>query len=112
MRLTRPPLEEYPRPQLERESYLSLNRYWEYAIRDNENIPESFDGHILVPYSPEAPLSGVNRIVKPNEWLFYKLIFKINKDFIKDKVLLHFTAVDQITEVYFNDNYLGKHIDT
>ena len=59
------PLSEYPRPQLQRDSYLSLNGYWEYAIRDEENIPESFDGQILVPYSPETELSGINKIVKP-----------------------------------------------
>ena len=104
------PLSDYPRPQLVRDSYLSLNGLWEYAIRDNENIPESFDGQILVPYSPEAPLSGVNRIVKPNEWLFYRLEFKLDKSFIKDKVLFHFTAVDQIADVYINNQYLGQHI--
>ena len=105
------PLSEYPRPQLVRDSYLSLNGYWQYAIRDNENIPDSFDGEILVPYSPEAPLSGVNRIVKPNEWLFYKLEFTLDKSFvIKDKVLLHFTAVDQIADVYINNKHLGQHI--
>lgn len=104
------PLSEYPRPQLIRDSYLSLNGMWEYAIRDNENIPESFDGQILVPYSPECPLSGVNRIVKPNEWLFYKLEFQLESSFIKDKVILHFTAVDQIADVYINDQYLGQHI--
>ena len=104
------PLNEYPRPQLVRDSYISLNGMWEYAIRDNENIPESFDGQILVPYSPECPLSGVNRIVKPNEWLFYKLEFQLEPSFIKDKVILHFTAVDQIADVYINNQYLGQHI--
>ena len=104
------PLNEYPRPQLVRDSYISLNGMWEYAVRDNENIPESFDGQILVPYSPESPLSGVNKILKPNEWLYYKLEFKVPSSFIKDKVLLHFTAVDQIADVYINNKHLGQHI--
>ena len=26
------PLQEYPRPQMVRDSYLNLNGYWEYAI--------------------------------------------------------------------------------
>ena len=104
------PLSEYPRPQLVRDSYLCLNGEWEYAVRDNEKIPDGFDGPIIVPFSPETKLSGVNKMVHPNEWLFYRLSFKLDKDFIKDKVLLHFTAVDQIAEVYINDNYLGKHI--
>ena len=104
------PLSEYPRPQLVRDSYLSLNGYWEYAIRDEENIPESFDDKILVPYSPETKLSGVNKIVKPNQWLFYRLTFKLDKTFIKNKVILHFTAVDQIADVYLNGEHLGQHI--
>ncbi len=30
------------------------------------------DGDILVPFSPEAVLSGVNRQLKPEEYLWYK----------------------------------------
>lgn len=103
-------LNEYPRPQLRRDSYLSLNGKWEYAIRKQKATPTIFDGEINVPYSPETSLSGVNKIVTPDDYLFYKLVFKLEKSFIKDKVLLHFTAVDQIAEVYINDHYLGQHI--
>lgn len=104
------PLTEYPRPQLKRDSYLSLNGYWEYAIRKEETIPDVFDGQILVPFSPETPASGVNIIVHPDEWLFYRLVFKLDENFIKDKVILHFTAVDQIADVYLNDKHLGRHV--
>ena len=104
------PLSEYPRPQLYRDSYLSLNGEWEYAFRCDENIPDKWDGKILVPYSPETELSGVNKVLKPNEWLFYKLEFSLKDFVIKDKVLLHFLGVDQIASVYLNDHYLGEHI--
>ena len=104
------PLSEYPRPQLKRDSYLSLNGTWEYAIRKDEHIPDVFDGNILVPFSPETSISGVNKVVIPEDYLFYKLSFKLDKSFIKDKVLLHFTAVDQIADVFINDIYLGQHI--
>ena len=104
------PLSEYPRPQLQRDSYLCLNGYWDYAIRNSEDIPSEYDGKILVPYSPETPLSEVNCFISPNDYLFYRLEFNLDSSFIKDKVILHFTAVDQIAEVYLNDNYLGKHI--
>ena len=66
------PLNEYPRPQLVRDSYICLNGEWEYAIREKKEIPTSFDGKILVPYSPETPLSGVNKLVRPKDWLFYR----------------------------------------
>ncbi len=104
------PLSEYPRPQLYRDSYLSLNGEWEYAFSNSKELPSNWDGKIIVPYSPETELSGVKRILKPNEYLFYKLEFSLKELVIKDKVILHFLGVDQIAEVYLNGQYLGKHI--
>lgn len=104
------PLSEYPRPQLKRDSYLSLNGYWDYKIQKDENIPEVYGGKILVPFSPETTASGVNRKVEPDDYLFYRLNFKLDKSFIKDKIILHFLAVDQIADVYLNGEYLGNHI--
>lgn len=104
------PLSEYPRPQLKRDSYLCLNGLWEYAIRKEDVIPEVFDGTILVPYSPEVEKSGVNKTVMPDDYLFYRLRYEIPCDFIKDKVILHFGAVDQIAEVFINGQFVAKHI--
>ena len=104
------PLNEYPRPQLERKSYLSLNGYWEYNITQSEDIPNEFKGQILVPYSPECPLSEVNEFVSPKDYLYYKKTFDITPDIDNDKIILHFTAVDQIADVYINECYLGRHI--
>ena len=86
MKLDKIPLNEYPRPQLERNSYISLNGYWEYAIREEENIPNDFDGQILVPFSPESPLSGVNKFVGPKDCLFYKKELEIPKEIDNDKI--------------------------
>ena len=104
------PLSEYPRPQFKRDSYICLNGYWEYAIRKEEKIPSKFDGQILVPFSPEVSKSGVNKTVLPDDYLFYKLSIELPKEFIKDKVILHFGAVDQIAEVFVNDQFVMKHI--
>ena len=104
------PLSEYPRPQFKRDSYICLNGIWEYAIRKEEAIPDIFDGEILVPYSPETEKSGVNKIVMPDDYLFYRLKTTIPSDFIKDKVILHFGAVDQIAEVFINGQFAIKHI--
>ena len=104
------PLSEYPRPQLQRDSYICLNGYWEYAIRKEETIPHDFDGQILVPFSPEVKKSGVNKKVMPDDYLFYRLKYQIPKEFIKDKIILHFGAVDQIAEVFINGKFVLKHI--
>ena len=104
------PLNEYPRPQFKRDSYICLNGYWEYAIRKEESIPESFDGQILVPFSPEVEKSGVNKTVMPDDYLFYRLKTTIPSNFIKDKVILHFGAVDQIAEVFINGQFAIKRI--
>lgn len=104
------PLSEYPRPQFKRNSYICLNGYWEYAIRKEDKIPNKFDGQILVPFSPEVEKSGVNKTVLPDDYLFYRLNVTLPKEFIKDKVILHFGAVDQIAEVFVNDQFVMKHV--
>ena len=104
------PLSEYPRPQFKRDSYICLNGYWEYAIRKEDKIPSKFDGQILVPFSPEVEKSGVNKTVLPDDYLFYRLNIELPKEFIKDKVILHFGAVDQIAEVFVNGQFAMKHI--
>ena len=62
-------LQEYPRPQMVRGSYRNLNGLWDYAITDAAAPPERWDGEILVPFSPEAPLSGVGRTLLPGQTL-------------------------------------------
>ena len=108
--MSQQPLSEYPRPQFKRDSYICLNGLWEYAIRGIESIPDVYDGQILVPYSPEVEKSGVNKVVNPEDYLFYRLKYEIPKDFIKDKVILHFGAVDQIAEVFINGKFAMKHV--
>lgn len=104
------PLNEYPRPQLKRESYLCLNGEWDYAFSKNDLMPQEWEGKIVVPFSPECSLSKVNRQLKPDEYLFYHLKFTFPKGFIKDKVFLHFGAVDQMCTVYVNSQKVGEHV--
>ncbi|MCD8370702.1 MAG: glycoside hydrolase family 2 [Clostridiales bacterium] len=99
---------EYPRPGLVRNSYLNLNGKWEYCINQSTDVTQ-YDGEILVPFSPESLLSGVMRIVKPENYLHYRKIFTLPKGFRKERVLLHFGAVDQECTIYLNGNRVGSH---
>lgn len=103
-------LSEYPRPQLQRESYLNLNGYWDYAITKDASVPDSFDGKILVPFSPEAPLSGVNRQPAPSEFLWYRTFLPDTMPAPGLRALLHFGAVDYRTEVYINKIPVVSHL--
>lgn len=101
------PLPEYPRPQFVRDSFLNLNGYWKCAFTASRQKPETFDQDILVPFSPESLLSGVNRILKPDEYLWYKRNFTLEKGFNRGRVILHFGAADQSAVVYINGQCVG-----
>lgn len=103
------PLAEYPRPQFVRNSYINLNGMWKCEFTENRNLPPSFSKDIVVPFSPEAPLSGVGRVLKPSEYLHYEKMFDISPDFNKGRVFIHFGAVDQIADVFVNGAYVGSH---
>ncbi len=103
------PLSEYPRPQLRRESYICLNGKWEYAISKSPVKPTKFDGFILVPYSPEAPLSGVNKTVFADDFLHYKRTFTLQQIDFDSKIILNVGACDQVCEVYVNSKRAGGH---
>ena len=103
------PLPEYPRPQLVRDSYVNLNGRWDYAITTSDRRPRRWDGQILVPFSPEAPLSGASRGPRPEEYLHYRRKFSLPQGFRKSRVLLHFGGVDQTAEVRLNGTLLGRH---
>ena len=104
------PLPEYPRPQFERDSFINLNGVWSYLIsKKKTEIPTAFEGEIVVPFSPECQLSGVERVVMPDDFLYYEREFDLPEEFIKGRVILNFGAVDYIAKVYVNGKYVGAH---
>jgi len=103
-------LPEYPRPLLERQSWLNLNGEWEYAIQEKGKAePTSFDGKILVPFAVESSLSGVQKSVNENRELWYKRTFTVPAAWKGKPVLLNFGAVDWRTDVFVNDIFIGSH---
>ncbi len=105
--------EEYPRPMMVRDSYTNLNGEWDYTITKQKSDAGSFvgwEGKIVVPFSPEAYLSGVNRQLQPGEYLWYRRSISLPADYTEGKrVLLHFGAVDQRCAVYVNHICVTKH---
>ena len=102
------PLAEYPRPAMRRDSCEILNGPWQYAITQTAEYPAAWQGSILVPYSPEAPASGVNRTLQPGQWLHYHRFFAPPTG-TGGRVLLHFGAVDYACAVQVNGHLAGGH---
>lgn len=105
-------LQEYPRPQMRRESYANLNGWWECTIRADQHEGDEeepvYSGKILVPFSPEAPLSGVGHQLKPHETIWYRRSVSMFKQPGK-RYLLHFGAVDFECECIVNGYAVGRH---
>ena len=103
------PLSDYPRPQLRRDNWLCLNGIWQYAICSaDQPEPESYDGDIVVPFSPESLLSGVKRQLQPGQTLWYRRSLRLEQP-QEQRLLLHFGAVDQHCTVYCNGILAGSH---
>ena len=113
-------LPEHPRPRMQRDNYVMLNGVWDYAIVPvdggvdvetlaRQAIPSRWDGQIVVPFSPEAPLSGVGRTVQPSELLWYKRKIELSKLADDQRLILHFDAVDWTCACFVNGKLAGTH---
>ncbi|MBP3578422.1 MAG: MFS transporter, partial [Lachnospiraceae bacterium] len=88
--------QEYPRPQLKRNNWYSLNGEWKLN-----------NGTCLVPFPPQSELSGYKKHVGSK--LVYEKKFTVPKPEAGIRTLLRFEAVDQLAEVYLNGVLLGRH---
>jgi hypothetical protein len=102
---------EYPRPQLVRERWQSLNGSWEFAFDEDARWHGPDDGivwdrRIEVPFAPEARASGIgDQDFHPVCW--YRRQFRL--DARGERTMLHFGAVDYRARVWVNGMLVAEH---
>lgn len=103
------PLPEYPRPAMEREEWVNLNGRWEFQFTqeiDKDKISWEKAQEIIVPFAPEAALSG---IAQHDDRMWYKRTFTVPEDWDGRRIRINFGAVDYESEVFVNGQSLGVH---
>ena len=106
---------EYPRPSLVREKWRNLNGEWDFLIDNGCSGKErrfyenaDFNMKINVPFAPESKLSGIeNTDFMKSVW--YKRTFSLLKTDFSGRIILHFGAVDYLSEVWINGVSAGSH---
>ncbi len=100
---------EYPRPALEREQWTNLNGHWDYAVTAKDAPrPSAWDGQILVPFALESKLSGVQRLLHPDQALWYRRPLEAARKEGK-RLFVNFEAVDYRCDVWVNNTKVGSH---
>ena len=109
----------YPRPDFQRETWLSLNGQWQFAFDDEnrgldahwELQPEKFNLRIQVPFCSQCSQSGIgDSAYHPYVW--YRTEFTVPQSFFAEegqRVLLRFGAVDWACELWLNGCRIGSH---
>ena len=94
-----------------RADWLNLNGPWDYAIakKDETTTPPSYTGKILVPFSYCSVLSGVTKMLTPDQRLWYRRTFQVPAAWNGKRLLLHFGAVSWDATVFLNGRQIGSH---
>ena len=107
---------EHPKPQVMRENWMNLNGKWEFefdfgnsgAAREMYKNEKEYSKVIEVPFCPESKLSGIEyKDFMHAVW--YRREVTFTKEQLKNKVILHFGAVDYIATIYVNEKKIGTH---
>ena len=102
----------YPRPQLRREGWFSLNGEWDFALDADAawRHPGDVDwsARIRVPFAPESEASGVGHTGFFRA-CWYRRACELPARRRGERWLLHFGAVDSAATVWVNGAYAGEH---
>ena len=110
-------VEGYPRPQLVRGNWESLDGPWNFIFAedvrgDEEKCAKGFESEspvreIIVPFTYETRASGIGETRAHNS-VWYERRVHIGRD-EGERVLLHFEGADYETRVFVNGKFAGEH---
>ena len=106
---------EYPRPQLRRAAWRSLDGPWQAMLDDDARLVDPsevpFDRTIVVPYPPEARASGVHDTgYRRRVW--YRRAIQLDPAMAPgtgERLVLHFGAVNYRARVWVNGRFAIEH---
>jgi beta-galactosidase/beta-glucuronidase len=105
-------LPDYPRPELTRPLWRSLNGVWQFSGASSDEHPpfgQTLDERVLVPYPIESALSGIER---HEDRMWYRRTFQVPKSWHVGsgrRLMLNFGAVDYDASVYVNGTKVAAH---
>ncbi|MEV4110243.1 sugar-binding domain-containing protein [Nonomuraea sp. NPDC049695] len=108
------PRAEYPRPQMVRQDWLTLNGPWQFEIDAGDSGLErglrerELSGTITVPFAPESELSGLAH-TDFMAAVWYRRTVTIPAAWAGRRTLLHFGAVDHDATVWVNGVEVARH---
>lgn len=107
--------EHYPRPNLYRSSWKSLNGPWDFDYYDDdflvtpeEKVRMPLTRVIEVPFAYQSEASGIGD-KQSHRKLLYRRIVSLDNTVDLPRIILHFGAVDYRAEVWINQINVGTH---
>ncbi len=102
----------YPRPQLRRAEWISLNGRWQFAIDQEGRLEHpsevSWTSEITVPFAPETAQSGVAD-TGLYQACWYRRRFRAPSSKDGERLILHFGAVDFQATVWVDGTLVARH---